>query len=707
MERLQKCSRDEPTYDIDVLIGPVEIHWQRRDAKRGTERQRPGDRTPPDQGMPLPPNDWTIERHSLDPEDKWYERMVIPSDIPDRIRINCERLVAVFVQIADSAPSQYPIVLLRPYKFIMLHERAIQHHLQDLEKKWHAGPSGAQGPETSLGVQAHDDAIVDVHARSTKIKGGIWIHSSRTFGELAQSYEALLSLRCLIQFLDTRVLPIYRSCRSATPGKVRFHDLWYLYRPGDLVVSWKDQHGGEQSAPGVLKQDGFYFDHTSAKTSIAVWKVLKVSKGRPVLDDCEEAKDRGPWTPTKRINKLLVLCYMIGYNGLSFGPVSHTFEVSPFDGPIEVTTIDPFPTRCIANYPDLETQLMNRGKKFIRYCIPAHVHCSYVGMTLPCHPSGIECRPAQKATLVDGYVIVDLMEACRDDPEWIFRHEVHHISDSSGGEYEKKPRRRTWYDKRRYEGRHEIKDDHMYEDDHLDVTDMENFIMSDTFLCATKEAIDQHGSKIDGTDLMLLPDRVVGFDLHRKKFSMLALDCLHSVQVKEEGWANLKLPRGHKRMVQAQVRTHFLEKQLSQRGSQHNVDHDIVRGKGQGLISLLHGAPGVGKTSTAECVAESLRKPLYPITCGDLGVTASVVEENFSSIFAKAETWDCVLLLDEADVFLAQRTRIDLKRNAIVSGKDYRPRSGQSFKTDTSSLPARPRVLPGCPDTHNESGWRV
>lgn len=37
--------------------------------------------------------------------------------------------------------------------------------------------------------------------------------------------------------------------------------------------------------------------------------------------------------------------------------------------------------------------------------------------------------------------------------------------------------------------------------------------------------------------------------------------------------------------------------------------------------------------------------------------------------FELAQAWDCVLLLDEADVFLAQRTSSDLERNALVSGK--------------------------------------
>lgn len=48
-----------------------------------------------------------------------------------------------------------------------------------------------------------------------------------------------------------------------------------------------------------------------------------------------------------------------------------------------------------------------------------------------------------------------------------------------------------------------------------------------------------------------------------------------------------------------------------------HVREDLVRGKGKGLIVLLHGVPGVGKTSTAECVAEYTGRPLYSLTCGE------------------------------------------------------------------------------------------
>lgn len=94
---------------------------------------------------------------------------------------------------------------------------------------------------------------------------------------------------------------------------------------------------------------------------------------------------------------------------------------------------------------------------------------------------------------------------------------------------------------------------------------------------------------------------------------------------------------------------------------------DIIEGKGNGLILLLHGGPGTGKTLTAESVAELTHRPLYRVTCGDVGTNAEEVEQYLESALYLGKVWRCVVLLDEADVFLEERTRQDLKRNALVS----------------------------------------
>ena len=54
---------------------------------------------------------------------------------------------------------------------------------------------------------------------------------------------------------------------------------------------------------------------------------------------------------------------------------------------------------------------------------------------------------------------------------------------------------------------------------------------------------------------------------------------------------------------------------------------------------------------------------------GDLGMTPESVEVNLDFNFQLAQSWGCVLLLDEADVFLAERSKTDLARNALVSGE--------------------------------------
>lgn len=93
---------------------------------------------------------------------------------------------------------------------------------------------------------------------------------------------------------------------------------------------------------------------------------------------------------------------------------------------------------------------------------------------------------------------------------------------------------------------------------------------------------------------------------------------------------------------------------------------DLVPGKSGGTTILCRGAPGLGKTLTAEVYAEVVGKPLYRVHSGQLGVTASSVEASLGSILQRAARWDCVLLLDEADVYIRRRDN-DLQHNAIVA----------------------------------------
>ena len=43
------------------------------------------------------------------------------------------------------------------------------------------------------------------------------------------------------------------------------------------------------------------------------------------------------------------------------------------------------------------------------------------------------------------------------------------------------------------------------------------------------------------------------------------------------------------------------------------------------------------------------------MSTGDIGYQYQEVEKNLEKFFSLARTWNCILLLDEADVFLAKR----------------------------------------------------
>ena len=111
------------------------------------------------------------------------------------------------------------------------------------------------------------------------------------------------------------------------------------------------------------------------------------------------------------------------------------------------------------------------------------------------------------------------------------------------------------------------------------------------------------------------------------------------------------------------------------------------------------GPPGVGKTLTAECIADLYERPLYTVTSGDIGTDPKTVELKLAQIFLHAVNWNAVLLLDEADVFLAERDLEKLERNALVSGKT-KIQSGlirclQHADYTSGSIPSNDRYLDG------------
>ncbi|KAI6758223.1 hypothetical protein HG530_010463 [Fusarium avenaceum] len=160
-----------------------------------------------------------------------------------------------------------------------------------------------------------------------------------------------------------------------------------------------------------------------------------------------------------------------------------------------------------------------------------------------------------------------------------------------------------------------------------------------------------------GPELFVFPSSIVGYNLRQKKWQDLQIDLMQKVDWNKQAFRHLVIDQEIKDIIQALVTSKLQTDQTT----------DLIQGKGNGLIILLHGGPGTGKTFTAESVAELAEKPLFRVTCGDIGTKPEEVEKYLESVLHLGKIWGCVVLLDEADVFLEQRTLTDLERNALVS----------------------------------------
>lgn len=57
------------------------------------------------------------------------------------------------------------------------------------------------------------------------------------------------------------------------------------------------------------------------------------------------------------------------------------------------------------------------------------------------------------------------------------------------------------------------------------------------------------------------------------------------------------------------------------------------------------------------------------VSAGELGTSSGRLEEDLTKILDLAYRWHAILLLDESDVFLEQRTSNNLEHNQLVSGR--------------------------------------
>ncbi|CAN9372751.1 unnamed protein product [Alternaria alternata] len=332
------------------------------------------------------------------------------------------------------------------------------------------------------------------------------------------------------------------------------------------------------------------------------------------------------------------------YNGISFGLVDDHVELQPFEGICDITSLPAYPVRFHKNHDkaNLRQQLIERGRKWKSMVDVSHLSYEGIAWTTPDTGDMDELVPIH----VSSRIITDYATHQQANPYYtttfsrtLSKQAEEQTPDDifDDGENAKDAKSQDQASEKEDEG-DEIEDNRFF----MQRNDT-SYIMSD----------DQ---------AVLSPAKVRGFSLTDKKWAFFHVGNATDIQWLENPMERLEIDESSKKVINALVTAHG-----RRRSSMDAQFQDIIPAKGLGLVFLFAGDPGLGKTLTAEVVSEHRKKALYAITSGELGIETAAADQRMRTIFDRAKAWDAYLLLDEADVFLAERDRDNLSRNGLVT----------------------------------------
>ncbi|EEH50656.2 uncharacterized protein PADG_06735 [Paracoccidioides brasiliensis Pb18] len=331
---------------------------------------------------------------------------------------------------------------------------------------------------------------------------------------------------------------------------------------------------------------------------------------------------------------LLIRCRAIVFDGQNFTWEEEHFKIPHFSGNMPVTDLPHYPLRFCENPEAVISRLKARATNVLD--LQGLHYKSYTDVALDC---------MGRKHNVNGRILIDV----RGYRKYQLKLGA---AESKDPEYQKKLVLQA--------ASKPLGDVNLNDPDSSQGTLLEENISLTVRTHLSKEEQQRHkeGMLKIGDDLSLLHHRLQGYALENKEWLNFYVDELKHVEWNDEAYDHLVYDKQQKDLVLSFVQNHH---------ATHRQDDDVIAGKGQGLNILLSGPPGTGKTLTAEAVADRCRRPLFYLQAEDLGILAAELGTNIKRVFEMAIEWDAVILLDEADVFMAERHPTDIARNELVS----------------------------------------
>lgn len=555
-----------------------------------------------------------------------------------RVRIQSKRLLDYFGETTGHTWESKPHTFVRPFQYLLQNhdtfKQSIQHSASDKD-----------GASSNQNGGSLDPKLLD-------------------------------DLRCYVKFVEERLLPQYPALHETSTGtrkgtKVHFDDIGCLFKPGDLVyVPHKALCKAVEEDIDILDLAGRMRESPQEKsTHQKIWRFYsgKTSRNHEVYEDSKD--------------EFIAKLYYLEYDGATYGAVRCSFNMSRFSGEKDVTELDIYPLRFCDDWRKTLDHDIEERRQVVDNI--SHWHMALEGWSLITDPLGIPVIDMKKSwttqvrqarpEYIQGQVIVDFREAWNSDPQYAkffldLEPKAHSRKASRINQYASPHKITTWSDRKRQKVIRISNDILVVSNRGYPMAEYDEYLKTDPYV---REATRPHQPP-KGDDIALVPLRVFVYALRKRKFVPVDGRLLTRIPLETGAFDQLQLPTEHKRIIQAAVQSHLrrqlIERQIEKQGNTQVQSQDFIPGKGRGLLIMMHGEPGVGKTATAEAVAQVTRRPLFPISCSDIPINWDF-EESLDEIFRLAHLWDCVLLMDEADVILSTRSTYMGSSNAHVSSK--------------------------------------
>jgi len=362
--------------------------------------------------------------------------------------------------------------------------------------------------------------------------------------------DLLEDLKLLVIVLDTDLKPVFdlrHRIRNGTLTEIEYQDLWHLFERGDYVIS--------KSNPDYA------------------YRVVNYTGGRDILVNRAAHKEEGDKARgNARVGGFVVDCFSLTYNGSDYVPTLKKISISKFRGRQPISSLPVYPLKLDPNAYDVRKSLMEQGNRYLDLTCSPFCHRILTGKTLdePSHD-------------VDGQVIVDVSLAVNNMVEWRPKPNIAEDELTPGDARETHEPSYC-----RHDGFKEgcCGGDMIQKDLEMDILDLNSYVRDHGRLLGPRRA-----DEISEDERVILPDCIYGFVLRSRQWVTLRTADLSEVRF-ENKFDDLILSDKHKRTVQALVQTHESARTKSAGSATVASALDLVKGKGAGIILLLHGEPG-------------------------------------------------------------------------------------------------------------------